>query len=245
MSSNSTYTPNRLQKAIGNIAGTHLGFKPNPEGGVKPLPETTAEIAEIQKIYPQKKCVEFCFIGSKTIHKAYALLDYWHQEGTDQFQPPLDLKLPNIPQESSWPHTTPKNNSPDLITILQLILLSGAPNAPTLPPLIQQLNQILGSQQNTIKLLQTLAGSGTLDLKILFSIIGIDETKIKNITNTPPIPEIETPTIETPHIPNEIPHQPIPNIPQVEIPTEPLYGAVIPLKGDKTQGYLLLGFIKH
>lgn len=279
MAHNTTYSPNRLQKAIGNIAGAHLGFPPSAEGGVKPLPSTTAEIVEIKHIYPHKRCVEFCFLGSDTLHTAHALLDYWHKDGTDQFQPPANLNIPTIQKEPSWPHTTPENSSPDLLTILQLILLSGAPTAPALPPIIQQLNQTLGGQQNTVKLLQTLSGTGSLDLKLLMQIAGIDPAKIKEIINTtqlsnktptlpgveipntpnipeislpdapkvdipniPPLPDVETPQVDMPSIPNEIPK--LPRIPQIETPLEPLYGAVIPLKGDKTQGYLLLGFIK-
>lgn len=280
MTPNITYSPSRLQKAIGNIAGTHLGFPPSAEGGVKPLPQTTAEIVEIKHIYPTKKCVDFYFPGSDTLQTAHALLDYWDREGTDKFQPPKNLNLPLIPLEPSWPFTTPENNSPDLMTIIQLILLSGAPTAPAFPPIIQTLIQKMGNQQNTVKLLQNLTQSGSLDLTTLIQIAGLNETKIKElldntkITNTPLLPKIEDitqnpthpgvkppntniPHIETPSVPNtsEIPKpntpkipngeiSQIPPVPKVEIPTEPLYGAVIPLKGDKTQGYLLLGFIK-
>ena len=98
------------------------------------------------------------------------MVDYWHREGTDDFQPPENLNLPSMQKERSWPYTTPENNSPDLTTIIQLILLSGAPNAPAMPPIILQLNQILGGQQNTVKLLQMLSESGSLNLSMLFEL---------------------------------------------------------------------------
>ena len=236
----STYTPNRLQKAIGTIAGAQLGFNPSPEGGVKPLPETSAEIVEIKKIYPTRRYVDFCFLGSDTIHSAYAMVDYWHREGTDDFQPPENLNLPFMQKERSWPYTTPENNSPDLATVVQLILLSGAPNAPAMPPIILQLNQILGGQQNTVKLLQMLSGSGSLNLSMLFGLIGLKVPSLEDLKN----PEKLKDLTQIPDIQDLNKIEPITNNPKAETPKEPLHGAVIPLKGDKTQGYLLLGFIK-
>jgi hypothetical protein len=243
MNHSRTYSPNRLQKAIGNIAGTHLGFNPRHDGSMKPLPQTSAEIVEIKKIYPTCRSVDFCFMGSDTLHTAQALLDYWHREGTDKFQPPETLKLPSNQNESAWPFTTPETNSPDLMTIGQLILLSGAPTAPNLPPIIQALIQKMGGQQNTVKLLQKLTGSGSLNIEMLLKIIGLDTT-LKKSSN---IEELTKKIITDDDKIN------VPNIPPVEtpntlnmglVPQEPLHGTVIPLKGDKTQGYLLLGFIK-
>lgn len=232
----SVYTPIRLQKAIGNIAGAQLGFNPSPEGGVKPLPETSAELVEIKKIYPHQRTVDFCFMGSDTIHSAYAMVDYWHREGTDDFQPPETLNIPTM-KERSWPYTTPENNSPDLTTIIQLILLSGAPNAPALPPIILQLNQILGGQQNTVKLLQMLSGSGSLNIHMLFQILGLKAPRLEDLANPEKLKDLT-------QLPDLSKIEDLNHSPEAETPKEPLHGAVIPLKGDKTQGYLLLGFIK-
>ena len=236
----SAYTPNRLQKAIGNIAGTQLGFNPNPEGGIKPLPETTAEIVEIKKIYPHHRTVDFCFLGSNTIRSAYAMVDYWHREGTDDFQPPENLNLPFMQKERSWPYTTPENNSPDLATVVQLILLSGAPNAPALPPIILQLNQILGGQQNTVKLLQILSGSGSLNITMLLQLLGIKAPSLEDLTKPDKLKDLT----KIPDVPDINKIEELNSNPEAETPQEPLHGAVIPIKGDKTQGYLLLGFIK-
>ena len=231
-----TYTPNRLQKAIGTIAGAQLGFDPRPEGGVKPLPETSAEIGEIKKIYPTHRCVDFCFLGSDTIHTAYAMVDYWHREGTDDFHPPGNLK----PEENvSWPFTTPEKDNVDLLTQLYLLSLIYPPFQ-TLLPVIQQLIKSMGGQHNVIKLLQILASQNSLNLSMLFQLIDLKAPSLEDLKN----PEKLKDLTQLPNIPDANKIKDLTSIPETKTPKEPLHGAIIPLKGDKTQGYLLLGFIK-
>lgn len=232
-----TYSPIRLQKAIGNIAGAQLGFNPSPEGGVKPLPETSAEIVEIKKIYPPRRCVDFCFLGSDTIHSAHAMVDYWHREGMDDLQPPQGINGGS--NTLSWPFTTPEKDNIDLLTQISLLSLIYPPFK-SLLPVIQQLVDIMGGQHNVIKLLQILASNDSLNLSMLFQLIGLKAPSLDDLTNPEKLKELTQP----PNIPDLKKIKDLTTNPEVKIPKEPLYGAVIPLKGDKTQGYLLLGFMK-
>lgn len=233
----STYSPIRLQKAIGNIAGAQLGFNPSPEGGVKPLPETCAEIVEIKKIYPPRRYVDFCFLGSDITHSAYAMVDYWHREGMDDFQPPQGVNGGN--KILSWPFTTPEKDNIDLLTQISLLSLIYPPFK-SLLPLIQQLVDIMGGQHNVIKLLQMLASNDSLNLSMLFQLIGLKAPSLEDLKNPEKLKELT----HLQDIADLSKIKDLNSVPETETPKEPLYGAVIPLKGDKTQGYLLLGFLK-
>jgi hypothetical protein len=243
MNPTTTYSPGRLQKAIGNIAGNHLGFKPGSDGGVKPLPETSAEIVEIKKIYPQRRSVDFCFLGSDTLHSASAMVDYWHREGTDDFQPPGNLK-PD--KDVSWPFTTPEKDNVDLLTQINLLSLIYPPFQALLPA-IQQLIEAMGGQHNVIKLLRILASQNSLNLLALFKLVGLEAPNLKELTNLPDASLDATNKVKkvTSTLTEDVGKvKDLTSVPEVQIPKEALYGAVIPLKGDKTQGYLLLGFMK-
>ena len=180
--------------------------------------------------------MDFCFLGSDTIHTAYAMVDYWHREGADDFHPPGNLK----PEENvSWPFTTPEKDNVDLLTQLYLLSLIYPPFQ-TLLPVIQQLIKSMGGQHNVIKLLQILASQNSLNLSMLFQLIDLKAPSLEDLKN----PEKLKDLTQLPNIPDANKIKDLTSIPETKTPKEPLHGAIIPLKGDKTQGYLLLGFIK-
>lgn len=237
MKVNGTYSPDRLQKAIGNMAGTHLGFKSSLDGGIKTFPDATTQIVEIKRVYPSRKIVEFSFIDSKEIYTAYALLDYWHREGKDKNITPENPI--SYEKEVNWPFTAPETTSPDLITILQLLVLMGVSGAPPMLTIIQKLTSKLQGKREVLGLIQ----NQKITLQTLLKALEINTQELENITDIKLLenPQKEEPTdIKTTKNKNNSDNE---QSNYIE-PKEPLYGAITPIKGEKNRGYLFIWFIK-
>lgn len=231
---NSTYSPDRLEKAIGNIAGAQLGFKKSIDGGIKTLPDTTTQIVEIKRIYPTQKIIEFSFIDSPETYTAHALLDYWQREGKDK-KIPLKTQNLNLEKEVTWPFTTPETTSPDLITILQLLILMGVKGAAPMLTIIQKLTTTLQGKLEVLELIQ----NQKITLKMLLKTLNINTQEPENITDIKLLENLQKEETNTKTNKNEDNEQT-----DYIKPKETLYGAITPIKGDKNHGYLFLGFIK-
>jgi hypothetical protein len=192
-----TYSNSRLQKVIGEISGAQLGFDKKHNNETKPLPDTSAFLVDVKRIYPTERMVEFSFKNKEeenNIYKAWVLVDHWYREGLDLY-PSMDqiqetatnilinsgLPLPTHVLKKTWPYYPPDGKPADLKTLLPLLtlLVPGLQGLAITPLVNSTLDFLLEAQRllpdlNILKSLELLGktvGDGLRSLSTIFNII--------------------------------------------------------------------------
>jgi hypothetical protein len=94
-----TYTNERLRRALGNMSGKYLGLETGAGGDIEPIPQSKAEIVHITSIYPKKGKIQFQYRNdtqshiTPTIYEAYIITSiinenkepYYLPKGRDKY----------------------------------------------------------------------------------------------------------------------------------------------------------------